>query len=104
MPAYQIPVIPAAQTLRAQLGQSYYRLAFAFIDEPEGGWTLDIADDEGAPLVQGIPVLPYQDLLEPYAYLGIGAQLIVYTPGAPQQKPTFAGFGTDSVVLFQETA
>lgn len=104
MPAYRIPVVPAAQTLRVQMGTAYYRLAFAFVDEAEGGWFLDLADDDGRTLLAGIPVLPFQDLLEPHAYHGIGVQLIVYTPGAPQTRPTFAGFGSDSVVIFQETA
>lgn len=97
----EIPLMPGtAQRVRVQLGEAFYRLSLAYIEEDEGGWVLDIHDDADLRLICGLPLLPGDDLLEPYAYLGIGVRLGIYTPGDPERRPSFAGLGAETKLLF----
>ena len=105
MAVFEIPLRPAtAQTLKVALNDRVYGFSLAYIDEAEGGWTLDIADEAGSPLVAGIALLPGQDLLEPYPDLGIGVRLAVVTPGEQECRPNFDGLGVHSKLLFEPIA
>ena len=60
-------------------------------------WLLDMADAEGVPLVSGIPLVAGCDLLEPYAYLGLGGALLL--SGDEPPSPDTLGRGVD--LLFE---
>ena len=62
------------------------------------GWTIDIADTYGAPLVSGIPMVTGADLLAQYEYLNFGGGLMVATDGDDKgaHVPTFGNLGTSS--------
>jgi len=60
------------------------------------GWSLDINDANDVPLIACLPLVTGRDLLSQYAYVGIGAQLIVYTDGAQFEPPTLANLGAES--------
>jgi hypothetical protein len=60
------------------------------------GWTLDIADQSGNPLVCGIPLVTGADLLGQFAYLNLGGHLVVFSEGIPDAVPSFANLGSGS--------
>ncbi|MDB5444975.1 MAG: hypothetical protein JWQ97_292 [Phenylobacterium sp.] len=100
MATFEIPLTPEAQTFRIALAGVSYQLTLLWRETTEGGWTLDIANDGGSPLVQGIPLVTGADLLEPYAYLGFGGQLIVQTDHQVGAVPTYANLGQASHLYF----
>ena len=93
MANYEIPLSAANQSFTVTLGTTDYRLTVIYRDAKEAGWILDIADTEGNAIVSGIPLVTGHDLLEQYAYLGIGGQMIVATTGDPYAVPTFENLG-----------
>ena len=62
---YVIPLTPEPQRFSIVLAGRELLLAVRWMDAPEGGWLLDMADAEGVPLVSGIPLVAGCDLLEP---------------------------------------
>jgi hypothetical protein len=96
----EIPLTPVSQTFFIALGTIQYQLAVTWRGTIAGGdldgWFLDISDQAGNALVQGIPLVTGADLLEQYAFLGIGngAQLWVATDGDPSATPTSTNLGT----------
>jgi len=92
----EIPLMPTPQKLTVLLGNVYYQLNVQYRDALEGGWYLDIADNTGVPIVQGIPFVTGVNLLEQYDYLGIDADLRVQTDNDPDKLPTFENLGITS--------
>lgn len=69
-----------AQTFTTQLGDVKYFFEAKYNDR-SGVWTVDIADAVSqATLVQSLPLVLGQDLLEPYNF-GMGSLLVVDTSG-----------------------
>lgn len=66
------------------------RIYYADIDM--GGWFLDIADGSANPLANGIPMLPGQDLLGQYKYLGMKGQLTVINDLNKSAMPSWDQF------------
>jgi hypothetical protein len=60
------------------------------------GWTLDIADQAGTPILCGMPLVTGADLLGQYAYLNLGGHLAVRSEGIPDAVPTFENLGSGS--------
>ena len=54
---YVIPLTPEPQRFSIVLAGRELLLAVRWMDAPEGGWLLDMADAEGVPLVSGIPLV-----------------------------------------------
>ncbi|MFG1260017.1 hypothetical protein V5F79_22075 [Xanthobacter flavus] len=92
---YEIPVKAGAgnQTLSIDLAGKTYRLSLAWRNAKDAGWTLDIADADRNPLVNGVPLVTGADLLAPYRHLGFSGSLFVTTDGAPDVPPGFAELG-----------
>jgi hypothetical protein len=97
--AYEIPLQPEPQTLSVSLAVVTYKLTVKWNAYAQT-WILDIADQNGAGLAQGLPFLPGQNLLAQYAYLGIGGSLVVQTNQDPYALPTATNLGTDSHLYF----
>lgn len=90
---YVIPLTPEPQRFSIVLAGRELLLAVRWMDAPEGGWLLDMADAEGVPLVSGIPLVAGCDLLEPYAYLGLGGAR--RSRGTEPPSPDTLGRGVD---------
>lgn len=60
---------------------------------PANCWVVDIATEEGTPVLCGIPLVTGADLLEQFGYLGFGGQLIAVTDNARDTPPTFSNLG-----------
>lgn len=96
---YLIPLqegIPQ-QTTVTIVGVSY-ELTLQYRDIDQGGWVLDIADDQGNPLLSGIPLVTGANLLGQYDYMGFGFGLYVQTTSNPDAVPTFDNLGGDAAL------
>jgi hypothetical protein len=99
---FQLPITPGtAQTFLTPINGVLYTLRFYFKDTPEAGWTLDISDNSGEPIVCGIPLVTGADMLAQYAYLAFGFKMFMITAGDPPHKPAFADLGAITQVYVQ---
>jgi len=97
---YEIPLQTATpQQLTVSLNGVQYQLTVRY-NSQNAAWTLDIADSSGNAILQGIPMITGADLLEQFAYLGIGGQLICQTDNDVTAVPTFQNLGQTSHLYF----
>lgn len=93
---FEIPLmLGTPQKVSINLGGADVQLSARYWDAPEGGWTLDIDDSNGNPIVHGIALVTGIDLLSQYRYLGFGGGLFVQTLSDPDAVPTFDNLGGD---------
>lgn len=97
---FKIPLIPSAQTFKITLGATDYRLTLTYKVTDEGGWILDIATSENAPIISGIPLVTGCNLLEQYPHLGFNGRLWVQTASNPDAVPTFDNLGSDATLFW----
>lgn len=98
---YEIPLMATPHAFSIQLGSTTYSLTVTYRDIDDGGWLLDIADNDGNSLVAGIPLITGANLLAQYPDLGFEGGLWVQTDGAnPDDVPTFDNIGTSSHLYF----
>ena len=83
-----------------QLGTSTYAVRFGWGDTPDGGWFIDIADIDGNPIIQGLPLTAGEDALQQFSYLNIGGEIRVETDGNALIEPTYDNLGSNGKVLF----
>ncbi|MBZ9939130.1 hypothetical protein LB518_22730 [Mesorhizobium sp. BR1-1-16] len=97
---YEIPLSAEPQSFTIALGTTEYRLSLQYLDTEEGGWMLNIADTSGNVILSGIPLVTGHDLLEQYAYLGLGGALYVETDTDVDAVPTFDNLGSTGHLYF----
>lgn len=98
---YEIPLqVGTPQTFSIALGGITYQLTFLYRNDPSGGWTVDIADSSGNPILQGVPLVTGADLLAQYRHLGFTGALVVQTTSNPDAVPTFTNLGDDGLVYW----
>jgi len=96
---YRIPLSATPQTFTVGLAGVEYQLTLRWLDADEAGWILDIdLPDGGGDVVHGIPLVTGCDLLAPYAYLGVGGSLVVWSDDS-DATPTESNLG-DGVDLW----
>lgn len=100
MAVFEIPLSPNPQAFRIQLAGVTYAVQVVWRDTDGGGWVLDLATNDGAPIVQGIPIVTGADLLEQYEYLGLGGRLEVQTDHDVDALPTYENLGQASHLYF----
>lgn len=101
MPTYsEIPLSPTPQAFSITLSGVSYWLSIAYAAVDQGGWSLDIADAQKVPVVNGLPLVTGADLLEQYEYLGLPGRLWVQTLSDPDAVPTFDNIGGDAKLLW----
>lgn len=91
---FEIPTTSSAQAFSITLNGILYSMQLIYRDTDMGGWILDIADSNGINLACGIPLVTGCNLLDQYAYLGIGGILIASTDGSFLTPPTYTNLGT----------
>jgi hypothetical protein len=96
---YIVPLTPEPQAFDAVMAGVPYRLTVRWCGALEGGWMLDIADAEGAPLIAGIPLVTGADLLAPYPDLAIGGMLWLYS--IDEMPPAFRELGETVQLIFE---
>lgn len=76
-------------------------------NEMAGYWVMAIADSTGVLLLDSIPLVtgsyPAANLLQQYAYLGIGSAYIINASGVAQDYPNATDLGSDFVLLWGDT-
>lgn len=97
--AYEIPLSAEPQTMRIALAGTTYQLTFAF-NRAQGHWVLDIADEDGAPLAQGVAMVTGLDLLAQFRHLGVAGSLVVQTDYDNDAVPGYADLGTTGRLYF----
>lgn len=103
---FTIPLqVGTPQTFDIQLGGTSYQLTLLYRNDTSGlgGWTVDIADGSGNPIVQGIPLVTGADLLAQYKYLGFMGALVAQTTSNPDAVPTFSNLGDDGQLYWVTT-
>lgn len=101
MARFEIPLSPQPQRFFIPLNGANYQFTVQWRDADQGGWVLDIADAQGAPILSGVPLVTGADLLAQFAYLGIGGKLTVSTDYAPDAVPAFTNLGLTSHLYFE---
>ena len=88
----EIPLVNTPQTLGISLSGTVYTLRVTWC-WPASVWILDILDSSANPILTGVPMVTGANLLEQYAYLGIGGKLYVQSDNDPGAPPTFTNLG-----------
>lgn len=101
MTSFPIPLTGYPEAFSIALNGTNYKLTVQYRDNDLGGWFLDIADSNGAPIVSGIAMITGANLLEQYGYLGIagGAGLYLVNSAGGDAAPTFSNLGTDAQLV-----
>lgn len=94
-----IPTSGQPQTFKVTLVSATYEFTLQYANAGVGAWILTISDDQGNQLVS-FSLVAGIDLLEQYAYLGIGGALFVLNTSDPDDQPTFDNLGTDCQLYF----
>jgi hypothetical protein len=102
MTTYEIPLKPVPQKLTVTFPNGVdYQLTLNYVFVPDDCWILDIADADGNPLVQGIPLVTGCDLLEQYGYLGFGCAMTCTTDADADAPPRFNNLGLLAHLLLE---
>lgn len=96
MTSQRIILQPRNQAMTLSLPSGDYRLTIRWYDSEEAGWTLDLADPDGTPLLSTIPLVTGADLLAQHRHLGLDAQLIVASDSQVDRVPGFADLGVST--------
>lgn len=100
MAVFEVPLSPQAQKFSIALGVTSYNMTVTYNAAPQGGWVLDIADSNDAPILNGVPLVTGANLLAQYAYLNFGGSLIVQTDYDLNAVPTFKNLGVHGHLFF----
>ena len=95
MNIYEIPLTSANQTIRISILNTTYIIRTYYCNVDMGGWVFDISDASGNAILTGVPMVTGANLLEQYAYLGLGFGMFVSTDGDMTAIPTFDNLGTN---------
>lgn len=97
---YVVPLQNTPQTLQVTLAGVQYNLSVWWNNQTQS-WVVDIFDVNNNPIVTGIPMVTGADLLEQFAYLNFGGQLIAQsTQSDPTAVPTFDDLGSTAFLFF----
>lgn len=104
MTIYEIPLTPTPQTFGIALSGVDYKFTVYWADASNGGWVLNIADVQGNPILNGVPLVTGANLLAGYEYLGFTGTLAVQTDHNTDALPTFDNLGVNSHLYFVPAA
>ena len=100
MTSFIIPLSPTPQTFTIALGGADYRLTFTYQNCDMGGWVMDIATVDGLVMAGGIPLVTGADLLQQYAFMGMGGQLVVES--LDEAVPSFENLGSSVNLVWNQ--
>jgi hypothetical protein len=100
MAVVELPLTAQPQIMRLTLRGVEYSLKLGW-NVSTRCWVIDIADQFGAPLLCGVPLVTGTDLLRQFRYLGIGGQLLVISDQKPPDVvPGLGDLGVTGHVYF----
>jgi hypothetical protein len=96
---YIVPLTPQNQLLSISMNGVTYTLIVKW-NRFSNSWILYIQDDQQNPILSGLPLVTGCDLLEQFAYLGIGGAFVVQSSNDPYEVPDYASLGTVGNLYF----
>ena len=66
-------------------------------------WLMDISDDEGNMLISALPLVPAQNILEQFAYMGIGSAYVLPRTQVKEQWPSAETLTADWYLIWSDT-
>lgn len=66
-------------------------------------WLIDISDDEGNMLISALPLVPAQNILEQFAYMGIGSAYVLPRTQVKEQWPSAETLTADWYLIWSDT-
>ncbi len=96
----EIPLTATPQKFTVSLSGTDYQMSVIYRDADQAGWVLDIADNTGTAIVNGIPLVTGANLLAQYPHLGFKGRLWVQGTIDPDAVPTYANLGTENLLLW----
>lgn len=99
---YEIPLATDAQKFSIVLAGQTYNLSL-YWNGAAMSWGMDIADQIGNPILQGVPLVTGADLLAQYEYLDFAGGLLVYSDAGADVIPDYASFGSTAHLYFVTT-
>jgi hypothetical protein len=96
---FEIPLTPAAQSLRTSLNGVYYNLTLVW-NSVSNNWNLDIEDDLGNNILCGLPLVSGINLLDQLGYLGFSGFLVAQTDNDTGVPPTYNNLGSHGHLYF----
>jgi hypothetical protein len=97
---YRIPLVAIPQRFAIELNTHPLVMLCRWNGESPA-WELSLYDgNTGAPLFESLSLVTGTNLLAPYAYLGLGGSLIVFTDGELSAVPTETNLGTEGNLYF----
>jgi uncharacterized protein DUF6983 len=96
---YLVPLTPQNQEFDLSMNGVTYHLIVKW-NPFSACWELYIEDSQQNPIVSGIPLVTGCDLLEQYAYLGIGGAFVVQSSDSPDTVPDYASLGSTGNLFF----
>lgn len=67
---------------------------------PANCWMIDLFDADGNQILQGLALITGADLLEQFAYLGLGGQIVAQTDHDTDAVPTFENLGSSGHMYY----
>jgi hypothetical protein len=97
-----------ALTVALSIDSTVKTLQLTFIwNKAAGYWVMSVADALGNPLLSSIPLVcgyyPAANVLQQYAYLGIGSAYVLNSSGTNQDIPDSTTLGSDFLLLWSDT-
>lgn len=99
MTVFRIPLTPKPQTFNLQLGAVLYTVTARW-NTFANVWVLDFADENGTPILGGVPMVTGANLLEQYDYLGFKGTLYAQNDVDPTIPPAFDNLGTGANLYY----
>lgn len=108
---YTLPLQPVAQQFPITLAGITYQMTVKWNSNDASGldldaqdigtWMMDLYDSTGTNLiVGGIPLVTGADIMAPFAYLGLGGQLVVQSSPLADTVPDFTTLGSTGQMYY----
>jgi len=97
--AFLIPLLPQNQEFDISLASATYHLRVKW-NSKSNAWILYIEDSQKNPILSGIPLVTGADLLEQFAYLGIGGAMVVQSTNDVTLVPDYPSLGVTGYLFF----
>lgn len=94
----ELPLTPQNRAFSATIAGSLYKIAVIW---RAGCWCLDLSNSSDTLIIGSIPLVTGADLLEQYAYLGLGFALFVVCDSDGQDYPTENDLGISSHLVIR---
>lgn len=72
-------------------------------NEVAGYWVVSVSRSDGTELIRNLPMLPAQNILEQYSYMGIGSACIISAHQVKAEWPDAENLGSEWLLVWSDT-